>query len=61
MPVSRFKRVNSPRNIIIKYNNGDKDSKTVQRKKTGHIKNKKLKMAYFSIAKLEGLEARQCW
>lgn len=42
----------------MKYNNGDKDSKTVQRKKRGHIKNK-YEMADFSIAKREGPEARQ--
>ena len=33
MPVSRLKRIKSPKNIIVKYNSGNKDSKTAQRKK----------------------------
>lgn len=35
MPVSRLY---SPRYIAIKYNNGDKNSKTVQRKNRSHKK-----------------------
>lgn len=53
MPVSRLKRINSPRNIITKHNNVDKVKiPKLSREKTGHTK-KELKMAYFSRESLK--------
>lgn len=60
MPVFKLERINSPKNIIIKCNNGDKVKiLKLPREKTSHIKNQKLKMVYFSTAELEELKARQ--
>lgn len=48
MPVSRLKRINSPRSITTKYNGDKVKIPKLSREKTGHIKNKKLEMEYFS-------------
>lgn len=59
MLVSKLKSIKSPRNIIIKCNNGDKVKiLKLSREETSHIKNQKLEKAYFSIAELEEHEAR---
>ena len=48
MPVSRLKRIKSPRSIITKYNGNKVKILKLSREKTGHIKNKKLEREYFS-------------
>lgn len=54
MPVSRLKRINSPRNVITKHNNVDKVKiPKLSREKTGHMKDKELEMAYCSRQSLE--------